>query len=102
MATVTPARKSGPAPALLLMFLARWRANYNHAQVSGTMTGAMLAGFIGFIGWSTKPDLYFKIAANIIAVAMLIALGLSIESRGRGGENALRGSGPYSLEGSNS
>lgn len=78
-----------------------WQVNYNHALVFGTMTGAMLAGFIGFIGWSTKPDLYFKIAVNIIAVALMIVLGLRIESRARDGENALR-SAPHSLAGSNS
>jgi hypothetical protein len=97
----------------ILLLLPRWtahairRVNYNHALVFGTMTGAMLAGFIGFIGWSTKPDLYFKIAANIIAVALMIVLGSRIGSRGRNGENALHSSGPHSpaprsLEGSNS
>jgi hypothetical protein len=59
-----------------------WQARYNYALVFGVMTGAMLAGFIGFIGWSTKPDLYFKIAANIIAVVLMIMLGLRIKSRG--------------------
>jgi hypothetical protein len=59
-----------------------WQANYKYALVFGTLTGAMLAGFIGFIGWSTKPDLYFKIATNVIAVALMIVLGLRMKSRG--------------------
>jgi hypothetical protein len=83
----------------ILLRLPRWTAHpdwnetYRHALVLGTMTGAMLAGFIGFIGWSTRPDLYFKIAANIIAVALLIVLGLRIRSRGGNGESGLRESG---------
>lgn len=68
-----------------------WRVNYNHALVFGAMTGAMLAGFIGFIGWSTKPDLYFKIAANIVAVGLMIMLGLRIKSANTVEQNSLRG-----------
>jgi hypothetical protein len=60
-----------------------WRAGGGYALVFGTMTGAMLAGFIGFIG-STKPDLYFKMAANIVAVVLMIRLGLRIKSRNSG------------------
>jgi hypothetical protein len=79
----------------ILIFLPRWTAHpdweagYSHALVFGTMTGAMLAGFIGFIGWSTKPDLYFKIAVNIVAVALMIMLALRIKSRKRGEKNNL-------------
>jgi preprotein translocase subunit Sss1 len=58
-----------------------WQANYNYALVFGTLTGAMLVGFIGFIV-STTPDLYFKIAVNIIAVVLMIQLGLRIKLRG--------------------
>jgi hypothetical protein len=39
------------------------------------MLGSMMAGFIGFIG-SAPADLYFKILVNLLAVALLIALGL--------------------------
>ncbi len=58
-----------------------WQANYNYALVFGTLTGAMLAGFVGFIV-STKPDLYFKIATNIIAVVLMIRFGSRIKSSG--------------------
>lgn len=58
-----------------------WRAGHGYALVFGTLTGAMLAGFIAFIGWSTTPDLYFKIITNIIAIALMIRLGLRIKSR---------------------
>jgi hypothetical protein len=77
----------------ILLRLPRWRAhiswesNYNYALVFGAMTGAMLAGFIGFIGWSTMPDLVFKILANILAVALMIMLGLRMKSRGRNSGN---------------
>ncbi len=58
-----------------------WKVNYQYALVFGTLAGAMLAGFIAFIGWSTKPDLYFKIVTNIIAVVLMIMLGLRLKSR---------------------
>jgi len=70
----------------VLLVLPRWTAHpawqdhYSYALVFGTLTGAMLAGFIGFIA-STKPDLYFKIAANIVAVVLMIMLGFRIAGR---------------------
>jgi hypothetical protein len=66
--------------ALILFLLPRWAAdprwNVHHQfmLIFGTMVGSMLVGFIGFIG-AWPPDLYFKIIVNLIAIALMIALG---------------------------
>jgi hypothetical protein len=52
----------------------RWRRGHEFGVIFGTMLGAMLAGFVGFIG-SAPVDLYFKIVVNLLAVALMIALG---------------------------
>jgi hypothetical protein len=54
-----------------------WQSKHTFFVISGTLLGSMLAGFIGFIG-ATPPDLYFKIAANALAVIFLVRLGYSI------------------------
>ena len=51
-----------------------WRSKHRFALIFGVAVGAMLAGFIGFIG-TTGPDLYFKIVVNVIAVVLLVLLG---------------------------
>jgi hypothetical protein len=53
----------------------RWRRGHEFGVIFGTMLGSMIAGFIGFIG-SAPADLYFKILINLLAVALMIALGL--------------------------
>ena len=53
----------------------RWHRGHEFAVIFGTMLGSMLAGFIGFIG-AAPVDLYFKIVVNLVAVALLIALGV--------------------------
>jgi hypothetical protein len=40
----------------------------------------MTAGFIGFIG-AAPADLYFKILVNLLAVALMIALGFRSGAR---------------------
>jgi hypothetical protein len=59
---------------------ARWHRGHEFAVISGTMVGSMIAGFIGFIG-AAPAELYFKICANLLAVALLIALGLKVRKR---------------------
>ena len=62
-----------------ICFLPRWTANeawsseYSFSIISGTITGSMIAGFIGFIG-AAPLDLYFKIIANAIAVICMFML----------------------------
>jgi hypothetical protein len=51
--------------------------------VFGMITGAMLAGFIGFIG-ATKADLVFKIVVDVIAFALLVGLQRRVASRVEG------------------
>jgi hypothetical protein len=55
----------------------RWHRNHGFALIFGTMLGSMLAGFIGFIG-AARVDLHFKIAIDILAVALMIALGFKV------------------------
>lgn len=57
-----------------------WRNIHLFGLISGTMTGSMLVGFVGFIG-STGPDLYFKVITNIIAMLLLIVLGFKVSQR---------------------
>ena len=53
----------------------RWRRGHEFGLIFGTMLGSMMVGFIGFIG-AAPVDLFFKILVNLLAVALLIALGL--------------------------
>jgi hypothetical protein len=53
----------------------RWRRGHGFGLIFGTMLGSMMVGFIGFIG-AEPVDLYFKVLCNVLAVALLIALGL--------------------------
>src|SRR6516225_9090870 len=53
----------------------RWRRGHEFGLIFGTMLGSMMVGFIGFIG-AAPLDLFFKIVVNLLAVALLIALGL--------------------------
>lgn len=68
------------------LLLPRWTANpgwqrsHQFAVIYGTMLGSMTAGFIGFIG-ATPADLYFKIAVDALAVALMVALGVTIKRR---------------------
>jgi hypothetical protein len=67
--------------AVILFCLPRWAADprWGRGQefglIFGTMLGSMTAGFIGFIG-AAQVDLIFKILVDLLAVALLIALGL--------------------------
>ena len=67
-----------------LYFLPRWTSGqswqnkHRFALIFGVATGAMLAGFIGFLD-TTGPDLYFKIIVNVIAVVLLILLGFKAD-----------------------
>jgi hypothetical protein len=67
----------------VLFLIRRWAADYRFqahhefALIFGTMLGSMIIGFIGFIG-AAPVDLYFKIFVNILAIALLIALGIRV------------------------
>ena len=63
---------------------AEWSSRQAFSLVFGTMLGAMLAGFVGFIG-AAPMDLYFKIGANVIATGLMLRLGfrLGVLSRSR-------------------
>ena len=55
----------------------RWERRHIFCVIFGTMFGAMLVSFVGFIG-AAPMDLYFKIVVNVLAVGCLIALGRRI------------------------
>jgi hypothetical protein len=57
-----------------------WGLRHQFAILCGTMVGAMLAGFIGFIG-STPLDLGFKICVDLVAAALLVVLGRRVWER---------------------
>jgi hypothetical protein len=57
-----------------------WRQSHQFSLIFGTMLGSMMAGFIGFIG-AAPADLYFKIAVNALAAALMVAIGIKIRRR---------------------
>ena len=59
----------------------RWSDMHTYGVVCGTMVGSMLVGFVGFVG-AAPLDLYFKIAVNVIAMALLARLGATVAGRG--------------------
>ena len=56
-----------------------WQRGHTCAVICGTMLGAMLVSFIGFIG-ALRMDLYFKLAVDVAAAAGMIALGRRVRS----------------------
>jgi hypothetical protein len=54
-----------------------WSRAHRYALLSGVVGGAMAVSFVGFIG-AAPADLWFKIATNVIAVALFVWLGLSL------------------------
>jgi hypothetical protein len=52
----------------------RWSPRHVYSVVFGTMMGSMIITFVGFVG-AARGDLYFKIASNILAFALMAALG---------------------------
>lgn len=54
-----------------------WEPRHVFGLGFGTLLGAMLVGFIGFMGPPNK-DLYFKIITNVIAIGLLVKLGTRI------------------------
>jgi hypothetical protein len=54
-----------------------WRPAHRYALIFGVVGSAMAVSFFGFQG-SPLPDIYFKIATNVIAVVLLVWLGLSL------------------------
>src|SRR5262249_34284268 len=75
----------------------RWQRGHAFALVFGTMLGSMLAGFIGFLG-AARADLSFKILVDLLAVALMLALGSRIRRSSKpGAEGGTQGvSGPAS------
>ena len=69
-----------------IYLIPRWSASVNwqtmniYALIFGVMTGAMLAGFMGFIG-ALKVDLYFKIIINFLAIIFMMMLGFRLKKR---------------------
>lgn len=66
-----------------------WRHGHAFAVIFGAMLGSMMVSFIGFIG-AARADLYFKIVVNILAVALMVALGFKVRTQsaliGEGGK----------------
>jgi hypothetical protein len=65
-----------------------WNDMHIYALITGTITGSMLAGFIGFIG-AVNADLIFKVVIDILAIMLLIILGLKIRKRTNSSPNTL-------------
>lgn len=57
-----------------------WQERHCYAVIFGTISGAMAAGFIGFIG-AASADLYFKLLVNILALILFILFGFSLKKR---------------------
>jgi hypothetical protein len=72
--------------ACILFFLPRWtidagwQRRHTYAVIFGTMLGSMAAGFVGFLN-AAPADLYFKILVDLLAVALMLALGLTARVR---------------------
>jgi hypothetical protein len=58
----------------------RWSPRHVYSVVFGTMVGSMTITFVGFVG-AARGDLYFKIASNILAFALMAALGFKVRTR---------------------
>jgi hypothetical protein len=58
----------------------RWQRRHEFAVIFGPMLGSMMAGFIGFLG-AAPVDLYFKVVVDLLAVAVMIALGFKVRRR---------------------
>src|SRR5262249_28985186 len=58
----------------------RWRRDHEFAVIFGTMMGSMAAGFVGFLG-AVRVDLYFKIVVDLLALALMIALGYRVREQ---------------------
>ncbi|HVU26101.1 MAG TPA: hypothetical protein VHE13_18360 [Opitutus sp.] len=56
-----------------------WDRRRDFAVVAGTMIGAMVVSFVGFIG-SAPRDLYFKIIVDVLALIILVRLGRRVGS----------------------
>lgn len=57
-----------------------WQDRHRFSVIFGTITGAMIVGFIGFID-VLPSDLDFKIVLNIIALVLLIWFGFSLKRK---------------------
>jgi len=72
--------------AAVLLTLPRWAAHpawtvtHGYGLFFGTLTGAMLASFAGFVG-AAAEDLWFKIVTNLIALVLMILLGRRVKRR---------------------
>jgi hypothetical protein len=71
----------------ILLCLPRWGAHggwtgrHSYGLFFGTLTGAMLATFAGFVGGATM-DIVFKVGTNLIAVFLMILLGRKVAAQG--------------------
>jgi hypothetical protein len=81
---------AGLAVAIALVyFLPRWtadpgfRSGHTFALACGATFGSMAAGFVRFLG-GPSMDLFFKVAVNVIAVVLLLALGWVVRRRDAG------------------
>lgn len=53
---------------------AAWSQRHSYFLFAGTLTGAMLASFLGFRGGALE-DIVFKIVTNAIALLLMVWLG---------------------------
>jgi len=60
---------------------AGWTERHSFGLFFGTLGGAMLATFGGFIGNATPADMAFKVATNLIALVLMLLLGRKIAAR---------------------
>ena len=51
-----------------------WRRTHDYALILGALAGSMAMSFVGFIG-AAPADLWFKIAADLAALALLLLTG---------------------------
>ena len=57
-----------------------WSPNHAFGVIFGVTAGSWMIGFVGFIG-SVGADLYFKIVVNILAAALMVALGSKVRAQ---------------------
>jgi hypothetical protein len=72
--------------SIIVLWLSRWAASVSWTErhsfglFFGTVTGAMVVSFAGFIGGATM-DIVFKAITNTIAFVLIIRLGRTVSRR---------------------
>jgi len=60
-----------------------WTQRHAYFLFAGTLTGAMLASFLGFRG-ATREDIVFKVVTNAVAWLLMVLLGRRMAMRRSG------------------